>query len=279
MVNSPLDNVNELLRLGFGDTYRLEDIKQRLANGKVLYASDNDYLQKLVYQYRGEIQKVVEHKKPEPTLEPQREPTPEPQREPTPEPQREPKREPTPEPKREPQPKKKSSKKKKLGIFIGAVVFLYFGLSIIGGAVDTSTSTPSSEIVNEPVVLGGAERAVLGGAERAELTNSAIDWTYKDIVRNPEKYSGEILSIYGEVQHVQNEGNDRYFLVMEKKCGAHPYNLICDYAVIDYSGTRILEGDYINSWGTLSEILDKGPYNGKPSPLIKSLLLDCDNCN
>ena len=259
MVNSPLDNVNELLRLGYGDTYRLEDIKQRLANGKVLYASDNDYLQKLVYQYRGEIQKVVEHKKPEPTLEPQREPT--------------------PEPKREPQPKKKSSKKKKLGIFIGAVVFLYFGLSIIGGAVDTSTSTPSSEIVNEPVVLGGAERAVLGGAEREEILTSVIDWTYKDIVRNPEKYSGEILWIHGEVQHVQNEGNDRYFLVMEKKCGAHPYNLICDYAVIDYSGTRILEGDYINSWGTLSEILDKGPYNGKPSPLIKSLLLDCDNCN
>jgi len=91
-VNSSLDNVYELIRLGYGDTYRLEDIKQRLANGKVLYASDNDYLQKLVSQYRGEIQKVGEYKKREPTPEPQREPTPEPQREPTPEPQREPKK-------------------------------------------------------------------------------------------------------------------------------------------------------------------------------------------
>jgi hypothetical protein len=86
-VNSSLDNVYEILRLGYGDTYRLEDIKKRLENGKILYVSDNDYLQKLVYQYCGEIQKVVEHKKPKPTP-----PTPEPTI-PTPEPTI-----PTPEP-------------------------------------------------------------------------------------------------------------------------------------------------------------------------------------
>ena len=82
-MNSSLDDVNELLRLGYGDTYRLENIKQRLANGKVLYASDNDYLQKLVSQYRGEIQKVGEHKKREPTPEPKHVPTPMRKSEPT----------------------------------------------------------------------------------------------------------------------------------------------------------------------------------------------------
>ena len=76
-MNSPLDNVYELLQLGYGDTYRLEYIKKRLENGKILYISDNDYLQKLVNQYSGEIQKVVKHKKPEPTPEPTL-PTPEP---------------------------------------------------------------------------------------------------------------------------------------------------------------------------------------------------------
>jgi hypothetical protein len=65
-VNSSLDNVYELLRLGYGDEYRLENLKKRLESGAILYASDNDYLQKLVNQYSGEIQKVVEHKKPEP---------------------------------------------------------------------------------------------------------------------------------------------------------------------------------------------------------------------
>jgi hypothetical protein len=83
-MNSSLDNVYEFLRLGYGDSYRLEDIKQRLENGKVLYGSDNDYLQKLVYQYRGKIQKIVEHKKSKPTPEPTL-PTPEPTL-PTPEP-------------------------------------------------------------------------------------------------------------------------------------------------------------------------------------------------
>jgi len=67
-MNSSLDDVYELLRLGHGDTYRLQDIQHRLENGKVLYGSDSDYLQKLVYRYRGEFQKVVEHKKPEPTV-------------------------------------------------------------------------------------------------------------------------------------------------------------------------------------------------------------------
>ena len=65
-MNSSLDNVYELLRLGYGDAYRLENLKKRLESGSILYASDNDYLQKLVNQYSGEIQKVVEHKKPEP---------------------------------------------------------------------------------------------------------------------------------------------------------------------------------------------------------------------
>ena len=54
------------MRLGYGDAYRLENLKKRLESGSILYASDNDYLQKLVNQYSGEIQKVVEHKKPEP---------------------------------------------------------------------------------------------------------------------------------------------------------------------------------------------------------------------
>ena len=69
-MNSSLDNVDELLRLGYGDEYRLENLKKRLESGSILYASDNDYLQKLVNQYSGEIQKVVEHKKPEPIPEP-----------------------------------------------------------------------------------------------------------------------------------------------------------------------------------------------------------------
>ena len=58
MVNTSLDNINELLRLSLGDKYRLEDLKHRLEDGKTLYISDNQYLEKLVNQYKDKIQKV-----------------------------------------------------------------------------------------------------------------------------------------------------------------------------------------------------------------------------
>ena len=146
-MNSSLDNVYELLRLGYGDSYRLEDIKQRLENGKVLYGSDNDYLQKLVYQYRGKIQKVVEHKKPKPTPKPTM-PTPEPTM-PTPEPTM-----PTPEPtaadESEVLPSKEDPNERRNGILVG-LFFLFGGIAfmfIIPWGGDGGTLYHSHQICN-----------------------------------------------------------------------------------------------------------------------------------
>ena len=61
-LNSSSDSVYALLQLGCGDTYRLEDLKKRLENGRTLYISDNNYLKKLVDQYRAKIQKITESK-------------------------------------------------------------------------------------------------------------------------------------------------------------------------------------------------------------------------
>jgi len=153
-MNSSLDNVYELLRLGYGDSYRLEDIKQRLENGKVLYGSDNDYLQKLVYQYRGKIQKVVEHKKPKPTPKPTMPtpkptmPTPEPTM-PTPEPTM-----PTPEPtaadESEVLPSKEDPNERRNGILVG-LFFLFGGIAfmfIIPWGGDGGTLYHSHQICN-----------------------------------------------------------------------------------------------------------------------------------
>ena len=60
MTNSSLDNVNELLRLEYGDKGRLEDIKRRLGNGQILYNSDNNYLQQLLNRHEGEIHKKID---------------------------------------------------------------------------------------------------------------------------------------------------------------------------------------------------------------------------
>ena len=98
MVNSSLDNVNELLRLVYGDKPRLDDIKQRLENGQILYNSDNNYLHQLVNLYDGQIHKKIGSTYLKQTLEPSL-------------------------------AKKKSSKKKKIGITFRLTILLFLVLS------------------------------------------------------------------------------------------------------------------------------------------------------
>ena len=147
-MNSSLDNVHELLRLGYGDAYRLGDIKKRLESGTILYASDNNYLEKLVYQYSKEIQKVITHKKTKPTR------IPEPKREPIPEPYEQYQPEPTPEPTAVDESEVLVSKKdpnERRNATLGGLFFLFGGLAfmfIIPWGGDGGTVYHSHQICN-----------------------------------------------------------------------------------------------------------------------------------
>ena len=46
-MNSLLDDANRLLKMGFGDFTRLQQIKKTLEENKMLYVSDRQYLVKL----------------------------------------------------------------------------------------------------------------------------------------------------------------------------------------------------------------------------------------
>ncbi len=50
-MKSLLDDVNELLKLNYGNSIRLEHIKETLELGKILYISDRTYAEKLVEEY------------------------------------------------------------------------------------------------------------------------------------------------------------------------------------------------------------------------------------
>ena len=50
-MNSHLDDVNELLKRGVGDRFRLEHLKKTLESNRVLYISDRKYLEELVKEY------------------------------------------------------------------------------------------------------------------------------------------------------------------------------------------------------------------------------------
>ena len=52
-MRSLINDVEELIALGAGDKYRLNDTRERLERGKKLYISDLEYLEKLVKTHLG----------------------------------------------------------------------------------------------------------------------------------------------------------------------------------------------------------------------------------
>lgn len=56
-MNSLLDQVNSLIKMQVGDPYRLEHIKSRLEENKILTLSDKKYLNDLLERYIGNIKR------------------------------------------------------------------------------------------------------------------------------------------------------------------------------------------------------------------------------
>ncbi|KAF6242199.1 hypothetical protein C6988_09635, partial [Nitrosopumilus sp. b1] len=55
-VDDVVDDVNELLKRGVGDPYRLEHIKQAYIESKTVWESDKRYLQKMKEKYLTRLQ-------------------------------------------------------------------------------------------------------------------------------------------------------------------------------------------------------------------------------
>tara|TARA_B110000495_G_scaffold194901_1_gene201816 strand:+ start:126 stop:935 length:810 start_codon:yes stop_codon:yes gene_type:complete len=269
VVNSSLDNVNELLRLGYGDKARLEEIKERLEKGRTLYNSDNNYLQKLMDEHGNKIQKVTESK----NVEPQPEPQPEPYEQYQPEPQ----------PESNPKPKKKSSKKEKsLTIFL--ILAMLVSLAILGYAIGNYTNESSPiGTVTEPRVIVEKQPEVTAPKVKTfsqmneqELKQLAIPWNIYDMQRNPENFRGEILSISGNVFWVENIAKGKQLLAFETGCR----NYECQYIVVEHQGEKLLKRDNVQVYGEFMKLAEGGaPYYWKEKAYLKSHFLECFNCN
>ena len=265
MVNSPLDNVNELLRLVYGDKGRLEDIKRRLEHDQTLYNSDIEYLQKLVNQYGGEIQKIMGSKTSEPQPEPQSKPQPEPQ----------------PEPQSKPQPKKKSSKKKKVGIAFGVIILLFFVLVSIPSDTGEPTKTTPTVTNEQPKVKSYNQM------NEQELELIKIDWQYRDLMRNFDDYSGKIIFVDGQVTNVQRDVGSINLCTN----GHTSYSVFsCDeFMFVNVNGiTTWLEDDRLGGYVEVKKLSETGSSNmftggewvgsGEYVPDVKEIKLTCSNC-
>lgn len=66
-----VDDVNALLKLGVGDPYRLEHIKQAFIENKTIWESDNKYLQRMKEKYLTRLQTEEQTETQEPLEEPE----------------------------------------------------------------------------------------------------------------------------------------------------------------------------------------------------------------
>ena len=69
MDSDVIDDVNALLKLGVGDPYRLEHIKQAYMENKTIWESDNKYLQRLKEKYLIKVKSKTQEDSDEQTPE------------------------------------------------------------------------------------------------------------------------------------------------------------------------------------------------------------------
>ncbi len=111
-----------------------------------------------------------------------------------------------------------------------------------------------------------------------ELHESSVSWYYDDLLRNPEKYKGKIIEFDGEIFMVDSIGKDHYAFYLWT--GTGEYGL--DQLVVEWKGSRLLDGDEISGYATFVDVVDVGSmlvenyYN--PKPHVQAIQITCFNC-
>ena len=269
MVNSLLDDVNELLRLSYGDENRLEDIKRRLEDGLTIYNSDINYLKKLVENHKDEIQENTESEST--TTESESTTT---------------GSEPLPvddelEELEEEKTREKHSggNLKKMGFVIlatAAVISVFFAIGSLEEKGWIGSDEPTKTTIKEQPKVTTPEVKPFSQMNEQELEQLAIPWNIYDMQRNPENFHGEIISINGYVYWVDNMDKGKQLLAFEVGCR----NYVCEYIVVIHEGEKILKRDNVQVYGEFKTLVeDTPPYYWKEKPILKSHFLECFNCN
>lgn len=159
---------------------------------------------------------------------------------------------------------------KKIGIGFGIVTLGVFILIIVVGL----TYTPTEKIQEK--------NTDLTKLSTQELDEIRIGWKYDDIMRNTEKYEGEVILFDGEITsvNVHDSNKNRYSLQVKVQCDDWPDIYDCDYIFVDYTGNRLLDGDIVEVYGQVLRIYDYRTISGSAAaaPLVKSLDTKCTSC-
>ena len=189
-------------------------------------------------------------------------------------------------------------KLKKVGIAFGVIILLFIGLmaiqvnelsegQLLGDPIVFFFGSLTSTDTNEQPKVTTPKVKTFSQMNEQELEQLAIPWEYRDMLRNPENYRGEILSISGPVYFVSNSvvnptsplygGNpNSQLLAFEVSCP----NYDCRYIGVEHQGEKILEGDRVQIYAEFKNLYTGIPFPaGGEKPFLKSHFLECFNCN
>jgi len=159
-------------------------------------------------------------------------------------------------------------KGKKIGIGVGLGILGFFLFVFV---VDNM-------MIEEEEMMIQEEERKLRILSIEELEELSVSWYYDDLLRNPEKYKGEIIFFRGEIFMVDSIGKDHYGFYV--RTGTGEYGL--DQLVVTWKGNMFLDGDEISGYGVYRGVVDVGSmlvenyYN--PKPHIEAIQLTCYNC-
>ena len=156
---------------------------------------------------------------------------------------------------------------KKIGIGFGIFVASFFILIVITAVTNFEQDKEEQEL-----------KSKLRNMSIEELEKLSVSWYYDDLLRNPEKYKGEIIFFEGEIFMVDSIGKDHYAFYLWT--GTGEYGL--DQLVVEWKGGRLLDGDEISGYAEFVDVVDVGSmlaenyYN--PKPHVEAIQLTCYNC-
>jgi len=159
--------------------------------------------------------------------------------------------------------KKKRSWKKKIGIGIGTIIVLFFGLVILSSiALETS----ETELKNLDLSPQEIQRQAITGI------------TFDQLMRDNEEYVDKILLLEGEITQAQNVYGDKYVLRISitKENLAFGTIYYSDPVWVNYAGERILQGDKVQFYGQVQGIKEYTAVLGNSIeiPELNSLILE-----
>ena len=143
----------------------------------------------------------------------------------------------------------KKRKTKYVSIFcISAVIILFLFASII--SLDSSSTQETAGSTQE-TIQDKIQSETAKIEEKNNFIQSCETFTYKEIMRNPDNYSGKKVKFTGEVQQVSTGAFSSVALLVAVTKGDYGYyddNIYCTYTYSD-NESRIMEDDIITIYG------------------------------